>query len=151
MQSNGLEVINPYGQGLDVSDRELAELFPPIDIEFEPFGHRVVVQIRRVVAKTASGIILAQETKLNEAYSNVVGRLIAVGPLAFKNRQTGAEWPEGTWAKVGDYVKVNKYGGDRWTVDLKDELEPISFAMVADSDLIGKYTGDVRKVRAHLA
>jgi co-chaperonin GroES (HSP10) len=151
LQSQGYEVINPYGQGLDVSDRELADLFPKIDIEFEPFGHRVVVQIRRVVNKTASGIILAEETKANEAFNNVIGKLIAVGPLAFKNRQTAKNWPEGVWAKVGDFVKVNKYGGDRWSVDMKDELAPVQFAMLADSDLLGKYTGDVRKVRAHLA
>lgn len=151
MESNGLEVINPYGQGLDVSDRELDELFPKIDIEFEPFGHRVVVQIRRVVAKSKGGIILAAETKANESYNNCIGRLISVGPLAFKDRKTAQPWPEGVWAGLGDYVKVNRYGGDRWSIDLEDGLEPIAFAMVADSDLIGKYTGDVRKVRAHLA
>ena len=144
------EVINPYGQGLDVSDKTIDEMFPPIDPEFTPFGHRVVVQVRRVVAKTSSGIILAKETKETEAYNNTVAKLIAVGPLAFKNRTTGEPWPEGTWAEVGEYVKVSRWGGERWSVDLDDGLEPVMMAILSDGDLIGKYTGDVRKVRSHM-
>jgi len=150
MGASELEVINPHGRGLDVSDRELADLFPHIDTEFEPFGHRVVVQLRRVVEKTASGIIISNGTKETEAYNGQVGLLLKVGPLAFKNRTTAEPWPEGVWAAVGDYVKVPRWGGDRWTVDLRDGMAPISIAVLSDSDLIGKYTGDVRKVRAHL-
>ena len=145
------EVINPYGRGLDVSDKSLDEMFPYIDPEFAPFGHRVVVQIRRVVAKTKSGIILAKESKETEAYNNTIGKVVSVGPLAFKKRTTGEEWPEGTWAKPGDFVKVPRYGGDRWVVDLEDGLEPIHMVLFADSDLLGAYTGDVRKVRSHIA
>lgn len=144
------EVINPYGQGLDVSDKTLDEMFPTVDPEFTPFGHRVVVQIRRVVNKTASGIILSTGTKETEAYNGQVAKLISVGPLAFKKRTTGEEWPEGVWAKPGDFVKVPRWGGDRWTVDLKDGLEPVMLAILSDADLIGAYTGDVRKVRSHL-
>ncbi len=148
--SEALPVINPYGMGLDVSDRELSEMFPHIDPEFQPFGHRVVVQIRRVVSKTSSGIILAQETKDTESYNNTIGKLLSVGPLAFKNRGTGEPWPEGVWAKIGDFVKVSRYGGDRWTVDLRDGLEPISLVIFSDADLIGAYTGDIKKVRSHM-
>lgn len=148
--AESLPVINPYGQGLDVSDKSLDEMFPNVDPEFAPYGHRVVVQIRRVVSKTSGGIILARDTKETEAYNNTVAKLIAVGPLAFKNRTTAEPWPEGVWAEVGDFVRVSRYGGERWTVDLNDGLEPIVLAILGDSDLIGKYTGDVRKVRAHM-
>ena len=144
-------VINPYGQGLSVEDKSIEEMFPTIDPEFKPFGHRVVVQVRRVVSKTSSGIILAKETREGEAYNGQVAKLIAAGPLAFKNRTTGEPWPEGVWAKVGDYCKISRWGGDRWTVDLNDGMEPILLAVLSDTDLIGAYTGDVLKVRSHLA
>lgn len=144
------EIVNPYGVGLDVSDKSVDEMFPSIDIAFRPFGHRVVVQIRRVVNKTSSGIILSTGTKEEEAYNGQVAKLIAVGPLAFKKRSTGEEWPEGTWAMPGDFVKVPRWGGDRWTVDLKDGHEPVMLAILSDADLIGAYTGDVTKVRSHL-
>jgi co-chaperonin GroES (HSP10) len=143
-------VINPYGTGLDVGHKTIDEMFPTIDPEFRPFGHRVLVQIRRVVAKTASGIILARETKDTEAYNNTIGKVIAMGPLAFRNRGTGEPWPEGVWSAIGDYVKVPRYGGERWTVDLDDSLEPIQLVLFADSDLHGAYTGDVTRVRSHI-
>ena len=146
-----LPVINPHGQGLDVSHVEIAELFPEVDAEFEPFGHRVIVQVRRVVEKTASGIYLPPSAQEAESYNGQVGKLIAVGGLAFRNRTTGAAWPEGIWAKVGQYVKVPRWGGDRWTIHPADGLGPVSIAILGDMDIIGLYTGDVRKVRAHLA
>lgn len=150
MSESAGSVINPYGTGLDVSSVSLDEMFPQIDPGFEPFGHRVIVQVRRVVSKTSGGIYLPKETRETEAYNNTVARLIAVGPLAFKNRATGEPWPEGVWAEVGSYVMVSRWGGERWTVDMNDGLEPIMLAILSDGDLIGKYTGDVRKVRSHM-
>ena len=148
--ANELPVINAYGRGLDVSDKDLDEMFPEIDPEFKPFGHRVVVQIRRVVNKTSSGIILSMGTQDEEKYNGQVAKLVSVGPLAFKKRGSGEEWPEGVWAKPGEFVKVPRWGGDRWTIDLRDGLEPVMMAILSDGDLIGAYTGDVRKVRSHL-
>lgn len=150
MSGGAGEVINPYGQGLSVEHKSVEEMFPNIDPEFSPFGHRVVVQIRRVVNKTSSGIILSTGAKEEEIYNGQVAKLIAVGPLAFKKRTTGEEWPEGVWASVGQFVKVPRWGGDRWTVDLRDGLEPVMLAILSDADLIGAYTGDVTKVRSHL-
>lgn len=143
-------VINPFGQGLSVEHKSIDEMFPYIDPEFVPFGHRVLIQIRRVVNKTSSGIILAKESTETEAYNNTIGKLISVGPLAFKKRTTGEEWPEGVWAKPGDFCKVPRYGGDRWVVDLEDGLSPVHLVLFSDSDLLGAYTGDIRKVRSHI-
>lgn len=111
------EVVNPYGQGLSVEDKNLDEMFPKIDPEFDPFGHRVVVQVRRVVSKTSSGIILAKETRETEAYNTQIALLVKAGPLAFKNRTTGEPWPEGVWAEVGDYSKSpdGEVNAGRWT------------------------------------
>lgn len=143
-------VINPHGMGLDVSDKTIEEMFPFVDPEFTPFGSRVVVQIRRIVNRTKAGIILSSGTKDEEAYNGRVAKVIAVGPLAYKNRTTMEPWPEGIWAKVGDFVKIKKWDGERWVVDLEDGLEPIMFAVLEDKAIIGVFTGDVRKVRSHL-
>ena len=43
-----------------------------------------------------------------------MAKVIAIGPLAFHNRNTNEEWPEGAWARVGDYVRIPKYQGDRF-------------------------------------
>ena len=47
----------------------------------------------------------------------MIGRVVEIGPLAFKNRETMESWPEGSWASVGDYVRVPKWG---ISVDVSD-------------------------------
>ena len=150
MDNQILPTVTPYSTGIDVSDRELSELFPAVDPEFRPFGTRVVVQLRRTVSKTRSGIILSAGTKDTEAWNIQVGRIVSVGPLAFKKRDTAEPWPEGIWANVGDFVKVPRWGGDRWSIQLEDGGEPVAIVLVNDSDLIGAYTGNPLKIKAYL-
>lgn len=147
------QVVSPYSQGLDATGHSLQDLFPPVDPEFEPFGARVLLQVRRVFQKTRGGIILAEETKQNEAYNIQVALLVKAGPLAFKRRDDAQPWPEGVWAKPGDFVKLLRWGGDRWSVPYKDDNgdEPVMFALVNDSDLLGKFTGNPLAVKAYLA
>lgn len=140
-----------YSTGFDVSSRDMKDLFPDVDPGVTPFGHRVLVQLRRVVNKSAGGIILAQVSKDTEAWNINVAKLIAIGPLAFRKRDTMEPWPEGVWASPGDYVRVPKYGGDRWSIDLNDELEPVALLLLNDSDLLGRVTGDPRAVRAYVS
>lgn len=145
-----LPTVNPYATGLDATGHTLEDLFPAVDPEFTPFGSRVLVQLRRVFNKTKGGIILAQETKDNEAWNVQVARIMKVGPLAFKNRSTGEAWPEGIWANVGDYVKIPRWGGDRWSI-AQAEGEPVAVVLLNDSDLFGRYEGDPLRIKAYLA
>jgi co-chaperonin GroES (HSP10) len=130
-----------------VSDpAELAWAFPEVNAGQLPFGGRVIVQLRRI-KKTATGsrIILVSETKESEKWQNMIGKVISIGPLAFKNRETMASWPEGSWAQVGDYVRVPKWGGDRWerAVPSEDSSEdPVLFMTINDHELIAKVTDD---------
>ena len=145
-----LPTVSPYSQGIDVSGRSMEELFPEVDPQFRPFGAKVLIQLRRVVNKTKSGILLAEETQDNEAWNMQVGKIVAMGPLAFKNRKDAKEWPEGMWAKVGDYVRFPRWGGDRLSVPINDGSKPVVILILNDSDLWGAYTGDPRDVRAYI-
>lgn len=144
-------VISPYSQGIDATGHTLEDLFPKVDPEFEPFGTRVVLQVRRVFNTTRSGIILAEETKKNEAYNMQIAKVISMGGLAFRRRDTAEPWPEGIWAKPGDFVKIMRWGGDNWSVDPGDGGEPVMFRLMNDTDLLGRFTGDPLKVKAYLA
>ena len=69
----------------------------------------------------------------------MIGKIVAIGPLAFKNRDTMQPWPEGTWAQVGDYVRVPKWGGDRWEIKVpgsNDHEDPVLFMTLNDHELI---------------
>ena len=126
-----------------------ADAFPAIDPGVQPFGSRVLCQIRRAKTKTKGGIILAGETRDTETWNTQVAKVIAMGPLAFHNRNTMEPWPEGAWVNVGDFVRAPKYGGDRWSVRTEDG-EEILFVIFNDLDLVGKITGDPLAMKAFL-
>jgi len=134
--------------------QELAWAFHDVSPGQAPFGGRVVVQLRRI-KRTASGsrIILVAETKETEKWQNMIGKVVAIGPLAFKNRETMASWPEGSWAQVGDYVRVPKWGGDRWerTAPTEENQEdPVLFMTLNDHELIARVTDDPLSFKAYV-
>ena len=135
------------------TDTELDWAFPQVDPGAEPLGARILVQLRRTKKTSDSGIILVSETKDTEKYQNMVGKVMMIGPLAFKNRDTMASWPEGSWCQVGDYIRVPKWGGDRWEVQVPGEgdlEEKALFMIVNDHEVIAKITNDPLKVIAFI-
>lgn len=124
------------------------DAFPQIDAGVKPFGSRVIVQIRRAKRKTKGGIILGDESRDTEQWNTQVAKVVAIGPLAFKNRNTQELWPEGAWVQIGTYVRAPKYGGDRWSVATEDG--EVVFAMFNDMDLLGEITGDPLAMKAYL-
>jgi co-chaperonin GroES (HSP10) len=132
---------------------ELAWAFPSVDPGAKPLGGRILVQLRRTKKKTSgSGIILVEETKETEKWQNMVAKVIYVGPLAFKHRDTMQSWPEGSWCEPGDFIRVPKWGGDRWEVSVPNEPDedPALFAVFNDHEMIAKVTGDPLTMRAYL-
>jgi len=134
-------------QNTKVDPEKLAAAFPVVDPEFKPFGERVLVQIRTPKFKSSGGIILPKDARETEKWNTQVGKIIAVGETAFKNRDTLQPWPEGDWAKVGDFVRVPKHGGDRWEVLIpgrrgNDDEDYAMFVLTRDLDLGGLLLGD---------
>ncbi len=127
----------------------LDDAFPNVDPGVKPLGSRVLVQVRRAKRKTKGGIILADEARDTEQWNTQVAKVVAIGPLAFKNRNTMQSWPEGDWVQVGSFVRAPKYGGDRFGVTGEDG-EEIIFVLVNDLDLLGIVTGDPLAMKAFL-
>ena len=137
----------------DVVEQTLEEAFPEVDPLMAPYGARVLVQLRAVKEKvTTAGILLPEDVKETEKWNTMIGKVIAIGPLAFKKRDTMEAWPEGAWAQVGEYVRVPKWGGDRWEVDFEqdDVKGKALFTFFNDHELIGKVTGDPLKIKAFI-
>jgi len=135
-------------------DNELAWAFPAVEPGALPLGGRILVQLRRTKKKsTSSGIILVEETRETEKWQNMVAKVLAIGPIAFKHRDTMQPWPEGTWCEVGDYIRVPKWGGDRWEVQVPGEdafEDPALFMVLNDHEVIAKLTGDPLSMKAFL-
>lgn len=140
------EVGNKIAFGYDSLD----EAFPACDPGVIPFGSRVLVQVRTPKAKTAGGIILTRDVQETELWNTQVAKILAVGPLAFKNRNTMEPWPEGSWCQPGEFVRVPRYGGDKWTVKTTGGEDEAVVVIFNDLDLVAKVTGDPLAIKAFL-
>lgn len=128
---------------------DLEEAFPLVDPGAIPLGARVLVQLRKAKRKLKSGIFLPEETRDTERAQNPVAKVVALGPLAFKKRDTMEPWVEGIWCEVGDFLRVPKWTGDRWQV-AHGEDENVEFMVLNDHEVIAKITGDPLEVRAFI-
>ena len=140
--------------GKAFDDAEMAWAFPSVDPGAKPLGGRILVQLRRAKRKaTKAGIILVSETKETEKWQNMGAKVIEIGPLAFRKRDTMEPWPEGSWCQPGDFIRVPKWGGDRWEVKVpgEDDLEdPALFMILNDHEVIAKVTGNPLEMKAFL-
>lgn len=119
----------------EVDERNEKDVFPDVYPGFTPKGNRVLVQLRKAKDVSRGGIVLVSETKATIKWNDVIAKVVALGPLAYKDVSTMENWPEGPWCKVGDIVRVIRYGGDRWSVP-HGESE-VNFIVLQDREIIG--------------
>lgn len=141
--------------------KELARAFPDIDAGFEPFGSRVIVQLRCPKLYSAGGIKFPDEVIETEMWNTQIGKIRAIGPLAFKNRDKMTDWPEGAWANVGDFVRIPKFNQDKWFMEFPckiegfggkkfDGTERVLFMLINDLDLLARKVGNPLEVKAYI-
>lgn len=115
---------------------KLQDAFPDVKPGVVPFGARVLIQLRTVRTKTSSGLILVDDTKQFNKASTQLGKVVALGPIAYCNRESGERWKEGVWADVGTYVRVPKYGGDRFERLIPGSDDTAIFTIFSDHEII---------------
>lgn len=124
------------------------ELFPEIDPKAIPLGPRVLVQLKSPMKRTKGGLIVPELAQETEKENLTVAKVIRLGALAFRHRETMAWWPENDPDKEGSFpvtpglmVRVPRYGGDRWRIE-KDGVEGL-FVMFHDTDIGAIVDGDL--------
>lgn len=130
-----------------MSKTALEEAFPVCDPGVHPLGSRILVQIKTPETKSKGGIILTESDKDTQMWNTTVAKVLALGPLAFHNRDTLKKWPEGQWCKAGDYVRVPRYGGDRWVCSNK-EGEKAYYILINDLDVLALVTTDPLEIKS---
>lgn len=132
-----------------MSIEDIKEAFPDVDPGVKPLGSRVLIQIRSPEKKSKGGIILTDSDKDTQYWNTTVARIVSVGPLAFRNRNTQELWPEGQWCNPGDFVRAPRYGGDRWKQE--DEEGKVGyFCLINDLDVLAMITTDPLKIKAFI-
>jgi co-chaperonin GroES (HSP10) len=141
----------PNVDTVDYGVQTLEDAFPDnVVANFRPLGARLLVQMRRPQHRSAGGIELLGSTKEDIKWNQQIARVVRMGPLCFRNRETGEPWPESDWVKVGDFVRVPRWNGDRIVVDAPDGSMPVTFVCFNDYELIGVVEGDPLAMKVYI-
>lgn len=89
-------------------DKSLLERMPG------PTGWRVMILPYRGKNQTAGGVLLPDQVVDSSQLATVVGYVLKMGPLCYKDR---TKFPDGPWCKEGDWVIFARYAGSRFRID----------------------------------
>ena len=102
-----------------------------------PLNWKVLIQPHQVQMKTKGGLHLPSVSKDNEEYLTAHGRVVSMGELAFRDRDTGEKWKMSTTPVVGKRVTYGKYAGQKVTVN------GVRFLLLNDDELTSILPDDV--------
>lgn len=92
-------------------------------------GLHILVRPVSIKSKTRGGILLPDSTKDDIAYLTTVGRVLALGDLAYEDKD---KFPKGPWCNVGDYVCYGKHAG------VKMKYRGVKLLLLFDDQVIMK-------------
>jgi co-chaperonin GroES (HSP10) len=104
MQQPALQKSIKNDQWISGDEKEISDPSPLPTIP----GYNILIRPVSIKAKTKGGIILPDSTVDDMAYLTTVGKVIAIGELAYKDEDKFATGP---WCKLGDYVCYGKHAG----------------------------------------
>ena len=76
-----------------------------------PVGYRLLVRPYSGNNKTEGGVYLSDKTQENIQMTTVVGLVVKMGDLCYKDKE---KFPDGPWCKEGQFVIYGRYAGARF-------------------------------------
>jgi co-chaperonin GroES (HSP10) len=73
-------------------------------------GYHVLIRPVSVKSITKGGIFIPDSTKDDMSYLTTVGKVLALGDLAYKDPD---KFPHGAWCKKDDYICYGKHAGQK--------------------------------------
>ena len=112
IKPKGLEIPNPTNsttrQTIPTSPEGVKKY---INILPRPVGYRMLIRPWSGEKKTKGGIILSDATHEMIEMTTVVGLVIMMGDLCYKDTK---KFPNGPWCKEGQFVIYGRYAGSRF-------------------------------------
>ena len=103
--------------------KEYLEIIPT------PVGYRLCVRPWSGNKKTKGGLILSDTTNEKIAMTTVVGLVVKMGDLCYKDKE---KFPNGAWCKEGEFVIYGRYSGARFHTKYGEHR------ILNDDEIIGK-------------
>jgi len=76
----------------------------------KPQGWKLLIALPKADSKTEGGIYKPQDVLNYEEVGSIVGLVLKMGDLAFKDQK---KFPSGKWCHPGDYIIMRSYSGTR--------------------------------------
>jgi co-chaperonin GroES (HSP10) len=151
MYNKDLDKIHLIEKMSKLSNEEIHNIYyPKIEIGMEPQGSNLLIQLQYTPKSTASGIVLPEELRDTESYEATIGKVIAIGPLAYKERNFKenklVDYPEGSWCVIGDIVYISRNGHRIKKMAAELNNEAIHFVLCRDEDILCIISSDLRNL-----
>jgi co-chaperonin GroES (HSP10) len=128
-------------------EREREQLIPPDTNEVRAEnerdklptvnGWRVMIVPYSQPRVTRGGIHIPDSVVKVEQLATVIGYVVSVGPLAYKDERKFGE-NSVPWCKPGDYVIIGRYAGARLTMRGENEgLDDLACRILNDDEILG--------------
>lgn len=128
----------PVGQLLRTEEETHLVVLP------DPVGYQMLIALPTAAEKTESGIYIPESVNERERAATVVGTVLAMGDLCYKDlRRFGYADDTGyvrlgkPWCKVGDTVLFSRYSGMRFkSLDIESG-DMVEYRMLSDDQIVG--------------
>ena len=111
IKPKGLEIPNPTNSARQAIPTSPEGVKKYINILPRPVGYRMLIRPWSGEKKTKGGIILSDTTHEMIEMTTVVGLVIMMGDLCYKDTK---KFPNGPWCKEGQFVIYGRYAGSRF-------------------------------------
>jgi len=150
-----------YDKMTEQEREQLDWCFPDVHPGAMPSGDFILVQIRRPLkfkfvrkldTKKFIKVHYAEESRDTDKWNTSVGKVLELGRLAYRDRRDIAKWwDEGPWCLPGFFVRIPRYGNDRWEiVPPGEDQDPAQFAIVKERDVLAPVTINPLYMRSHI-
>ena len=116
---------------------------PPSDLDSDtqmvilpdPTGYNMLIALPTMAQQSKGGIIIPFETNERDRAAAVVGTVLALGPLCYKDPK---RFPDGKpWCKLGDVVMFSRYSGMRFKSKDLESGDMVEYRMLSDDQIVG--------------
>ena len=111
IQPKGLEIPNSFPNARQPVPTKPEGVKKYIEVLPKPVGYRMLVRPWSGEKKTKGGILLSDTTQEMIEMTTVVGLVIMMGDLCYKDKD---KFPSGAWCKEGQFIIYGRYAGSRF-------------------------------------
>lgn len=79
-----------------------------------PTGWRILILPYRGISKTKGGVLLSDNTVMEQQLHTQVGLVLKMGPDCYTDKE---KFPTGSWCKVKDWILFARYAGSRIKIE----------------------------------